>query len=82
MPESPRFLLSQNRYQAARAVFGVIAVANGMSRERADSFVFVQAEGVSSEQQSVSPASSDRDDTTVTENSELPDGSENGYQTR
>jgi len=50
MPESPRFLLSQNRYQAARSVFGTIAQFNGMQRERADSFVFVQAQEVPSEQ--------------------------------
>ena len=41
MPESPRFLLSQNRYQAARAVFGRMAKYNGLPRERADSFVFI-----------------------------------------
>ena len=42
MPESPRFLLSQHRYEKARAVFGKIAVRNGLKRDVTDYFVFVQ----------------------------------------
>ena len=41
MPETPRFLLAQHRYQSARSVFGRIAKFNGLSQSRSDNFVFV-----------------------------------------
>ena len=41
MPESPRFLISQKRYQSARAVFNKIAKWNGLAYDRADNFVFI-----------------------------------------
>ena len=41
MPETPRFLLAQKRYQSTRSVFNRIAKFNGLPHDRADNFVFV-----------------------------------------
>ena len=63
MPETPRFLLSQHRYQSARAVFNKIAKFNGLPDDRADYFVFVVPK--TSGDESASPASEQNQGSTL-----------------
>ena len=54
MPETPRFLISQKKYEKARQVFKIMAKTNGVDEDRIDNFVFVTKK---QQDTSASPAS-------------------------